>query len=191
MRRRSSIPLAASSLALLALRSAADLPPQYLPVLGGSGGTAYTRDCGPGRVLTGFRWRSGLVVDAVGIMCRPVLADGTLGPETTVGTLTGGSGGTTSFGSCSSGRVLTRLVVYYGSYVAAVAGFCNTWQPGARTFAADAAHQNTGPEANWGASGFPNTMQDEHCESAHQPGSGIRGRSGAFVDAIGLVCDEP
>jgi hypothetical protein len=55
-----------------------DLPPQYLPVYGGSGGTAFTKDCGSGYVLTGLRYRSSLLVDAIGIMCRPVNANGSL-----------------------------------------------------------------------------------------------------------------
>lgn len=57
---------------VLAPRRAPDLPAQLLPVNGGSGGTAYSRDCGAGRVVTGLRMRSALLVDAVGLLCKPV-----------------------------------------------------------------------------------------------------------------------
>src|ERR1051325_5645260 len=94
----------AAALTLAAFRGA-DLPPQYLTVLGGSGGTAFSRDCGSGRVLSGVRYRSGMVIDAIGLLCRPVLSDGTLGPESTVGTLVGGAGGTIASASCPSATV--------------------------------------------------------------------------------------
>jgi hypothetical protein len=72
----------------------AQLPAQQTSVVGGSGGTTFTRDCGAGRVLTGLRGREGLQIDAVAIMCAPVLSNGTLGPTSAVGTLAGGGGGT-------------------------------------------------------------------------------------------------
>lgn len=34
------------------------LPAQLLPVYGGGGGTAFTRSCGAGKVLTGLRYRA-------------------------------------------------------------------------------------------------------------------------------------
>jgi hypothetical protein len=52
----------------LAPTRAADLPTQHLPTLGG-GGSAFARDCGAGRVLSGLRYRAGLVLDAVGFIC--------------------------------------------------------------------------------------------------------------------------
>src|SRR3954470_16189159 len=90
----------------LAPLSATDLPTQKLPVYGGSGGTAFERSCGAGMVLTGFRYRSGFFVDALGLLCRPVNADGKLGSETTVGTLAGGGGGTSKSVSCPAGSVV-------------------------------------------------------------------------------------
>ena len=85
------------------------LPEQLLPVYGGSGGTAFSRSCGAGKVLTGLRSRGGVLLDAVGILCRPVLADGTLGSETVIGTLAGGGGGTSGVQSCDRGTVLSGI----------------------------------------------------------------------------------
>ena len=164
-----------------------NLPPQNLPVLGGSGGTAFSRDCGAGHVLTGLRYRSGLVVDAIGLLCRPVLSNGSLGPESTVGTLTGGGGGTTNVASCPSGMVITRLTVPYGSYVSYVIFLCQPWKADTRTYASSG-----GSTMSLGNVLTPSAAStEEACESSHQPGTGIRGRSASFVDAVGLVCDEP
>ena len=66
-----SLRMYAAALALGAF--AADDPPQLLPIYGGTGGSSFTRDCGAGHVLTGLRYRSGVVVDAIGLLCRPVL----------------------------------------------------------------------------------------------------------------------
>src|SRR5262245_59792054 len=78
---------------------ARDLPVQTLAPAGyPTGGTSFTRTCPSGSVLTGIRTRKGLIIDAIGIRCRTVGADGTLGTETSVGTLAGGDGGSASTG---------------------------------------------------------------------------------------------
>ena len=163
-----------------------DLPPQNLPVSGGSGGTSFSRDCGAGRVLTGFRYRKGLTIDAIGLLCRPVLADKTLGPESTIGTLAGGGGGTSGTASCPSGMVIVDLIVKWGSYISLVVAQCRPWVADTRTVS-----NSSTANISFGGSFLAPTSADYHCESTRQPGSGIRGRSGAFVDALGLVCDEP
>ena len=163
-----------------------NLPPQNLPVIGGSGGTAFTRDCGAGRVLTGLRYRGGLVIDAIGLLCRPVLSDGTLGPESTIGTLAGGGGGTIGVASCHSGKGITGLQISAGSYVSYVTLSCRTWQANTRTYSGIADVMSIGSLTT---PSNPSVVQS--CESTRPPGSGIRGRAASFVDAIGLVCDEP
>jgi hypothetical protein len=188
-RRHTLATLAALSLLALGASDALsqDLPPQNLPILGGTGGTAFSLDCGSGHVLSGLRYRNGLVIDAIGLLCRPVLANGSLGPESTVGSIVGGSGGTTNVVSCPSGMVLVALRVRYGSYVSYMIITCRTWNSTTRTYA------STGGSVNsLGSVLTPSSATvDEACESSHQPGAGIRGRSASFVDAIGLVCDEP
>jgi len=176
-----------AALAALPILATSDLPPQYLPVLGGSGGNAFSRDCGTGRVLTGVRYRSGMFIDAIGLQCRPVLSDGSLGPESTVGTLVGGGGGSTGAASCPSGQVVTALRVLYGSYTGDMLVTCQPWHAGTRSFS------KTGDYAfNVGTIFTPGlTDASEACESTKQPGSGLRGRAAVYVDAIGLVCDEP
>jgi len=164
-----------------------NLPTQNLPVLGGSGGSGFTRDCGAGRVLSGLRYRSGAVIDAIGLLCRPVLPDGSLGPESTVGTLAGGGGGTTAAASCPTGMVVSALRVRFGSYVSYVIITCRGWRADTRTYASSG-----GSAVSLGSVLTPSAATtDEACESTHQPGAGIRGRAASFVDALGLACDEP
>ena len=165
--------------------SSSYLPPQLLPVYGGSGGTSFTRDCGSGRVLTGLRFRSGLLVDAVGILCRPVLSDGALGHESIVGTLAGGGGGTSGSTSCKSGRVLTKAQIYYGSYVQGIFLTCKVWDPAKREIGGT--FQSTGATIAFSTG----TSREEECEAATQPMAGIQGRAHSLVDAIGFICDEP
>ena len=69
---------------------------QDLVIYGGGGGSAFTRTCGNNRVMTGFQYRKGLVIDGIGLLCRPVQSNGTLGSES-AGSMAGGGGG--SFGT--------------------------------------------------------------------------------------------
>jgi hypothetical protein len=166
-----------------------NLPPQQLPVYGGSGGTAFSRNCGAGKVLTGLRARSGAMVDAVGILCRPVLSNGSLGPESTVGTLAGGGGGASETANCGLGQVVTSAKIKDGGtlqpYVRRIAFRCRAWDRNSRkvTGSESAAHVINQSDSDAG--------NDERCEAPTQPANGIRGRAASFVDAIGFICDEP
>jgi hypothetical protein len=176
--------LLGGSLALAPLRSS-DLPTQNLPVYGGSGGSAFSRSCGDNRVLSGMRYRAGLVIDAVGLLCRPVNADGSLGSETTIGTLAGGGGGSSGSASCPSGKVVTGAMIYHGTYVSRIVLFCRAWVPATRRFGAATTETQAGFGPGTGA------RSDARCEASAQPARAIRGREASLVDAIGFVCDEP
>ena len=173
------------TLSVTPLRST-PLPQQLLPVYGGASGTSFNRSCGAGKVLTGLRFRAGLLVDAVGLLCRPVSATGTLGSESTVGTLVGGSGGTSGSASCATGRVVVGASITHGSYVDMISLHCRTWQAGGRRFGTDETYAN--PVGN---SLSTAAFNKEKCEEFTQPAIAIRGRSHSLVDAIGFICDEP
>jgi hypothetical protein len=173
-----------SALALVP-RSAPDLSAQYLPVYGGSGGAAFTRSCGSGKVLTGIRYRAGMSIDAIGLLCRQVLADGSLGSESTVGTLVGGGGGTAGSDSCPAGTVITGGRIHYGTYVDAVSLYCHTWDKATRT--------SSGPLQGYAGTGRVafSTSASAICEQKSQPMVALRGREASMVDALGFICNEP
>ena len=165
--------------------SSSRLPEQLLPIYGGSGGTAFSRSCGAGKVLSGLRSRGAVFVDAVGLLCRPVLADGTLGPESVVGTLAGGGGGTSGVVSCGGGTVMSRVAIRHGTYVQRIDVDCKTWDAAGRKMTG--AHLSAGHTKGI----YQQTVGIEGCEAATQPMRGFRGRAAGLVDAIGFNCNEP
>lgn len=174
-----------SALTLVPMR-ATDLPEQRLPVYGGSGGTAFSRSCGAGRVLTGLRYRAGLSLDAIGLLCRPVNADGSLGSETTVGTMAGGGGGTFGAKSCPVGSVAIGAFVDYGTWVDGFSIICGPWSKSARAFTKSPSSRfDVGRILSFNTSGV------RSCEAVTQPVVAIRGRAATLVDALGFICDEP
>ena len=177
------------SLLLISRAAAAqDLAAENLKLMGGTGGTAFTRSCPAGSVLTGIRARVGLAIDAIGLKCRPVQANGSLGGETDVGSLAGGTGGTGTSGSCAQGSVIaqqdaTGAILTIG-YLRLT---CFGWSASARTFGSQTGTINVITPA-----GYPlSNIGSDKCSRSTQPARAIRGRSGSLVDAFGLVCNEP
>ena len=170
--------------ATMATRRLADLPPQALPIYGGGGGSSFTRNCGTDRVMTGFQFRRGLVIDGLGLLCRPVSANGTLGAES-AGSMAGGTGGTFGTRSCPAGTVVAGGVVEYGSVIETVRIYCRDWKPATRSFGTT--------ETLVSVVGNNPTLPigRTRCENATQPVITIRGRAGLVIDAVGFTCDEP
>ena len=162
------------------------LPPQYLPIYGGGGGSGYTRSCGAGKVLTGLTGRTGLLLDAVGVLCRPVSSTGVLGSESTVGTLVGGAGGTSGSAKCSTGKVVSSARIWHGMYVHGVAVSCQAWSTQTRSFSGPSESHVLGNGTQTAL-----TSSTESCEAPTQPANGIRGRAHSLVDAVGFICNEP
>jgi hypothetical protein len=174
----------------VAARATADLAAQNLGPYGGPSGTAFTRTCGPDRVMTGFRARSGLALDAIGLFCRPVGADGQLGSEEAVGALAGGTGGTASAARCPAGSVAAGATVYHTTLVTVgLTITCRNWIASSRRFgtstttrlAVGVVAATTGLVSARGAM----------CAEDVQPIRSLRGRAGSVVDALGVTCDEP
>jgi hypothetical protein len=115
-----------------------------------------------------------------------VSSTGALGPESVVGLLAGGGGGTSTSFSCPSGSVVTGWKVRYGTYVDNIVIHCRQWKAATRSFDGPTVVVGTlGPTGDSGRSAT------SACESPKQPASGIRGRASSLVDAVGLDCDEP
>jgi hypothetical protein len=163
----------------------ANLPAQTFTAVGGTGGTAFSRTCGAGRVMTGLRYRAGLVIDALVLMCRPVQSDGTLGTQLQVGAAVGGDGPYTT-ASCPAGEVVARTFIEYGTYVDRLQMGCNRWNPATRSWS-----DSSGGFFNIGEFRPLNSHSTQNCTNATQPAAGIHGRAASVIDALGVVCDEP
>jgi hypothetical protein len=176
---------------------AQDSAAQALPIIGSDGGTAFTRQCPAGQVLTGIRARTGVLIDALGIRCRPVNGNGSLGTESNVGTLAGGTGGTASSGSCPAGTVVSGEGVAKGVPIG-LASFdlrCRRWDAATRSFTGDlvAVIHVIGASGAGGVviNAIAGTGYVRDCPRQQQPVVLLRGRSGTIVDAAGLTCNEP
>lgn len=173
--------------------AAQDLPEQMTIVYGGSGGTAFRRDCPSHYVATGLRGRADKFIDAVGLLCAPVLGDGSIGPSTTSGTLIGGGGGTVYSTQCSAGHVMVSAQLYASQVAFTPSQWiydmrvgCRTWDKTTRTYGGTTSWLSAVTRNNPGS--FDQTLA---CTSNRQPVVAIRGRSGVYVDALGLICNEP
>lgn len=157
-----------------------------LPLLGFSpGGTPFTRECPDGHVLTGVRYRRGLVLDGLGIRCRPVRPDGTLGPEISAGLMTGGNGGSAGTASCPANTVIaSQEGDITGLTLGAARLGCHAWVPGSRSWKGS----QTRVLVVKPGSGTP---RKNTCAKGSEPATGIRGRHGGIVDAFGLRCGKP
>jgi hypothetical protein len=179
--------LAASTLAFAPRASMVDLAPQYIGPYGGPGGTTFSRTCGPDHVMTGFRARSGLALDAIGLLCRPVGADGQLGAEVAVGALAGGSGGTASSARCPAGSVAAGFIAYHSVTVVGLTVTCRNWIASSRRFGTT----STTLAAGVVSKSLVVAPSGGMCSQDVQPIRSLRGRSGNVVDALGVTCNEP
>lgn len=161
---------------------------ENLPLVGSLGGNAFTRDCPASHVLTGIRWRRGLVLDGVGIKCRPVRSDGTLGTEINSGTMAGGNGGTAGSASCPGSTVIVSQAgaSQAGVGIGILVLGCFRWFPASRSWGGsslDHISVKTG--------GVVPAIVTSTCTLGTQPARGIRGRHGMVVDSFGLRCATP
>lgn len=148
------------------------------------GGTVFYRTCPDNHVLTGFRYRSGLTLDAIAsIKCRPVQSDGTLGSEVLAGSFAGGNGGTLANKSCPANQVVVGQAGALPSGIARLSFFCVRWS------ATSEAWFGSGDVLALVGSALSTASRT--CTSSTQPAIGIRGRHGMVIDAIGLVCKTP
>ena len=163
-----------------------------LPLIGGPGGTPFSQVCPPHFVLTGIRARRGVTLDGIGIRCRQVRADGTLGAELDEGPVWGGPGGAAFAQSCSSNYVIAEQVALYVGTLTDLTYHCFRWNPATRRWNVN--DRGTDIEvlrsiASNGKSLGAGTFTD--CPAATRPADGVRGRSGLVVDAVGIRCNTP
>jgi hypothetical protein len=161
---------------------------ENLPLVGSAGGTSFSRECPDNHVLTGIRYRRGLALDGVGIRCRPVRSDGTLGSEISSGSMAGGNGGTAGSVSCTGNSVIVKQTgaSQAGVGIGILLLGCYEWFPASKS---------------WGGSqlmhlsvktgGALPALASSTCSAGTEPATGIRGKHGSIIDSFGLHCSVP
>ncbi len=160
------------------------------PLFGGSGGNrSYNLDCGNGSVMVGGIYKSGMWLDALGIICQQVNPQtGELGNEFTKGPV-GGSGGIAKFSKCKSGQVVQGIKAYSGQFVHGFHLLCTPWNQATKTPVFSECIASC-PQGRFKGMGVTSGSQSDifFCPSG-KVGKALRGKRGIYIDSARFVCD--
>lgn len=171
-------------------------------VFGGPGGGPFTLTCANNAVLVGFEARAGAWVDAVGIICAPVNpADRRPTTQRAVGGWAGGKGGAHQEDYCGDGEAVTGIALAHTrghdlprQYVNTVALLCQGRPRADRCISSGEGCGPIAPVMRGYMSPFQSEKRYQYDQIRCPQGEvavGITGRSGQFMDAMGLVCRAP
>lgn len=160
-----------------------------MPVTGGPGGGGFRSDC-RGGFLAGFNFRSGAFVDAIAPKCASFIdAQHEFGPRSAL-MLKGGNGGGPTSKECDRASYVAGIKFGFTrdgdrpKYIDYVELICKAVGGGQETRVC----LDTGngcPDAHPARPSLRAVTQ--RCSDS-EAATGIHGRSGAFVDALGLIC---
>ncbi len=194
--RMSGVPSLAVAAFLVALASDA-WADGYLNPIGGGGGGQFEARCPVGQLLAGFELRAADDVDAIRPLCVTATGPRDVSGASPASGWHGGAGGVSASVACPAQTpIVTGMFVRWEGVDTYVVNnihlFCGT---------ADATQgTGNGPAAVFNApqvrpSGllakFAGTGQATQLCPNGQIAVGMHGRSGIWVDAIGLICGEP
>jgi hypothetical protein len=168
--------------------------PQY----GGGGGTAFSSPCIAGSALVGLAVRSGSEVDAVAARCAPITLtestatnpysyNATTGPVSTL-TQYGGGGGSAYSNACAANQVVIGLNLRAAGRVDQVQWICGTLAVTGAPGSLSVSRTPVATSPAYGGSGgdpYSYTCPD------NQVVTGIFGRYGSRLDALGVICARP
>jgi len=165
---------------------------------GGGGGTAFTRPCAAGSAMTGFNIRHGSRIDFFQAVCSPISIqeNRSVNPFTylvnfgagTVLASSGGGGGTYAAFRCPANEVLYRIDLRSGSAVDQLRGYCARPTVTGTSGNFTVGRSIGGTSATYGGSG--GTLVNMICPNAGVI-TGVQGRAGSRIDAIGFRCSTP
>ena len=171
---------------------------QALVPIGGSGGGPFTARCAQGAMLTGLELSTGDDVDAIRPVCAVAYQPEQAGPAMPYPSRYGGNGGgATSQLICPDATpVITGLYVQAEgadtTIVNRVHLFCGLAEATARRGAYPGPAYDGPKEESGGIwSHFSSPFDDTAFCPAGLVAVGINGRSGIWLDAVGLVCGAP
>ena len=180
------------ALLLLFLAALAGLPrganATVLPIQGGPGGSYFRADCPPGQYVVGFSVSAGAWIDAIAALCAPYLpAQHKFGPRTVTVPPHGGSGGAPQERYCQAGSIRS---IWFG--YTRVNNIRDDPQ-----FVDDIDLTCVDPTTKQVSMGCIDTgarctdhkfyFSPSECPSG-EAATGIHGRSGDSLDALGLIC---
>ena len=143
---------------------------------GGNGGSPFNLTCSGDEVLVGITVRAGRLVDSVEALCVKVNPNGTWSGGHVARGRAGGSGGSSVMALCDQGSAVTGIHGRAGALVDSVGTQCSK-------LAGSEGKSTKGPFGGGGGTPF----SVDACPGG-QVGKGLRGRSGALIDQIDLVC---
>jgi hypothetical protein len=153
-----------------------------LALRGGSGGNAFRSECPAGQFLVGMSIKAGAWVDAVAPLCAPLIDNNTRFGKWKRGARQGGKGGSPLLkdGACPSDRYIVAIAVEVvdDKYVDFIDINCI---PLDGRDAATLVCLKTGEPCYFAGYNLPTC-------STNEAATGIWGRAGQFVDALGLIC---
>jgi Lamin Tail Domain len=188
----------------LALGAAAAHADAYLPAMGGGGGGQYITPCPAGQNLGGFQLRTGDDVDAMRPACVASLGPTEISAPPVSTPWTGGPDGRERWVVCpaSTPIVIGMRIEYEGIdtiTVNSIELFCGVAVAVAQPLPALPAAIFDGPKyvpsEGWGGIGIDGEdarrgWQSQSCPPG-QVAIGVHGKSGAWVDSMGLICAAP
>ena len=162
----------------------------YLPAFGGNGGGQYISPCPPGQNLTGFQMRVGDDIDAIRPACAISLGPNVINGQPVNINWAGGPGGSIRWLLCPASTPIVIGIDVQGE--------------GVRTYTVNNIHLFCGlavataqaspslPSAIFDAPQIPRNpgvvgYQREDCPPG-QVAIGVHGRSGEWLDSVGLIC---
>jgi hypothetical protein len=162
----------------------------YLPALGGDGGGQYISPCPPGQNLTGFQLRVGDDIDAIRPACAISLGPNVVNGQPVSIKWAGGDGGSILWLLCPASTPIVIGIDVQGE--------------GVRTYTVNNIHLFCGlavataqakpglPSAIFDAPQIPRNpgvvgYEREDCPPG-QVAIGVHGRSGEWLDSVGLIC---
>jgi hypothetical protein len=195
------IPLAAAALALTGFFSVwpgrADAT--MTEVMGGPGGASFSLNCPGGAFLVGFFAKTGAWVDSVGLLCAPLDATSGKTPAFARDKSTGGTGGSAQEAYCPPGEAMTGVGLAYTrgggldrQYVNTIDIFCPSTDMKRDPDRCISSGEGCGHLPPHTAGAVVQVIKDYKYDllacPAGERATGIQGKSGNFIDAMGLIC---
>jgi hypothetical protein len=195
--------LLGAALCLCAGASTAASAQVYLPPLGGNGGGQFKSPCAAGQSLAGVELRVADDVDAIRPVCASTYGPTKIGNETVAASWNGGAGGVrVERLICPPARPVVLAIsigaegqkTFIVNNVHLFCGLAATTDQQLEDYPSaifDGPGYKPSPNYVTGDPGSSNRQYTSQRCPAGQVAAGINGRSGIWLDAVGLVCAAP